>query len=99
MPFCKCFDVHWPPVAPAEQVVEGLGCWDDVEGRRHGAALLEVGDPQLGPRELPLRVRLLLGTGHVRAVAGLGHLNIYPNYGFFNDCYVIQIKIWEVMQK
>ena len=44
---------------PAD-VVEGLWRGYDVEGWGHGAALLEVGDPQLGPRELPLGVRLLL---------------------------------------
>ena len=45
---------------PAD-VVEGLWRGYDVERRRDGAALLEVGDPQLGARELPLGVRLLLG--------------------------------------
>ena len=45
--------------SPAD-VVEGLWGGNDVEGRGDGAALLEVGDPQLGPGELPLRVRLLL---------------------------------------
>ena len=45
---------------PAD-VVEGLWRGYDVERRGDGAALLEVGDPQLGARELPLGVRLLLG--------------------------------------
>ena len=49
-----------PGVHPPADVVEGLGRGDDVEGRGHRAALLEVGDPELGARELPLRVGLLL---------------------------------------
>ena len=46
-------------MSPAD-VVEGLWGGDDVEGRWNGATLLEVGDPQLRPCELPLCVRLLL---------------------------------------
>ena len=46
--------------SPAD-VVEGLWGGNDVEGRGDSAPLLEVGDPQLGARELPLGVRLLLG--------------------------------------
>ena len=57
-------------VLPAD-IVEGLGGGDDVEGRWDGASLFEVGDPQLGPCELPLRVRLLLkGQSNVHDWSG-----------------------------
>ena len=59
-----------PGVHPPADVVEGLGRRDDVEGRGHRAALLEVGDPELGARELPLRVRLLLARGNMGARKG-----------------------------
>ena len=44
---------------PPDEVIDRLGRRDDVEGRRARPALLEVRDPQLGARELPLHVRLL----------------------------------------
>ena len=42
---------------PAEEVVEGLGGGDDVEGRGHGAPFLKVRDPQLGTGKFPFCVR------------------------------------------
>ncbi len=48
---------------PLEEVVDALGRGDDVERRRHGPSLLEVGYPQLGAGELPLDVGLLLRGG------------------------------------
>ena len=42
------------------QAQEGLGAGDQVEGHRDGPALLEVGEPQFGPGELPLHVRVVL---------------------------------------
>ena len=55
---------------PAD-VVEGLWGGDDVEGRRDGSTLFEVGDPQLRPRKLPFRVRLLLkGQSNVHDWSG-----------------------------
>ena len=57
-------------VLPAD-IVEGLWGGDDVEGRWDGASLFEVGDPQLRPCELPLRVRLLLkGQSNVHDWSG-----------------------------
>ena len=44
---------------PPDEVIDRLGRRDDVERRRTSPALLEVRDPQLGARELPLHVRLL----------------------------------------
>ena len=43
---------------PPDEVIHRLGRRDDVEGRRHRPALLEVRDPQLGAGELPLHVGL-----------------------------------------
>ena len=45
---------------PLDQVEETLGSGEDVEGRGDRAALLKVGDPQLGAGKLPLNVGLLL---------------------------------------
>jgi hypothetical protein len=45
---------------PAPGVEQRLGRRQHVEGRRRRAALLEVADPQLASRELPLHVRALL---------------------------------------
>ena len=44
---------------PLEQIIGAFGRGNDVERGRDGAALLEVRDPQFGPRELPLDVGLL----------------------------------------
>ena len=49
---------------PPDEVIDRLGRRDDVEGRRARPALLEVRDPQLGARELPLHVRLLRRDGY-----------------------------------
>ena len=43
-----------PAPHPLDQADQGLGGWHDVEGRRQGGARLEVADPQLRPRKLPL---------------------------------------------
>lgn len=53
---------------PLDQVPQGLGAGDDVEGRGQGAAFLKVAHPELRPRELPLDVRVVLrrGTGQLR---------------------------------
>ena len=45
---------------PPEEVEEGLGAGDDVEGGRHRASVLEVTHPQAGTRELPFRVCIVL---------------------------------------
>ena len=49
-----------PEIDPPEAVEDALRSRDDVEGRRDGPALLEVGDPQLAPGKLPLDVSLFL---------------------------------------
>ena len=46
-------------IGPPDEVIDRLGRRYDVERRRARAALLEVRDPQLGARELPLDVGLL----------------------------------------
>lgn len=43
-----------------DQVVEGLWAGNQVEGGGQGAALVEVGEPQLGSGKLPLHVGVLL---------------------------------------
>lgn len=43
-----------------DQIVERLWAWDQVEGGGQGAALVKVGEPQLGTGELPLDVGVLL---------------------------------------
>lgn len=43
-----------------DQIVERLWAWDQVERGRQGAALVKVGEPQLGTGELPLDVGVLL---------------------------------------
>lgn len=47
-------------VEPHEQVPEGLGAGDDVEGWRQRAALVKVTHPQLGAGKLPLDVGVVL---------------------------------------
>lgn len=47
-------------VEPHEQVPDGLGAGDDVEGGRQRPALVEVAHPQLGAGELPLDVGVVL---------------------------------------
>lgn len=47
-------------VEPHEQVPDGLGAWDDVEGRRQRAALVKIAHPQLGAGKLPLNVSVIL---------------------------------------
>ena len=42
------------------QAQQGLGAGDQVEGHRDGPAPLEIGEPQFGPGELPLHVRIVL---------------------------------------
>ena len=42
------------------QVVQRLGADDEVEGRGQGGALVKVAHPQLGARELPLHVSVVL---------------------------------------
>lgn len=42
------------------QVVEGLWAGNHVEGGGQGAALVKVGEPQLGSGKLPLYVGVLL---------------------------------------
>ena len=49
-------------VDPLADVPGALRRWDDVEGRRHRPTLLEVADPELAARELPLDVRPFLHT-------------------------------------
>ena len=61
-----------PGVHPPADVVQGLGRGDDVEGRRHRPSLLEVGDPQFRPRELPLGVSLFLERGNLWEKKGGG---------------------------
>lgn len=57
---------------PAQDVVEGLGAGDEVEGSGERAAVIKVADPQLGASELPLLVRLTLYSLASREVsAGL----------------------------
>lgn len=46
-----------------DQVVEGLGAGNQVEGCGQRSSLVEVGEPQFGPGELPLHVGVLL-QGH-----------------------------------
>lgn len=43
-----------------DQVVEGLGAGNQVEGGGQSAALVKVREPQLGSRKLPLHVGVLL---------------------------------------
>lgn len=43
-----------------DQVVEGLWAGNQVEGGRQGAALVKVGEPQLGSGKLPLHISILL---------------------------------------
>ena len=59
----KCM-LLWTPYCTQFTHIHGWFLWrgNDVEGRRQGPALLEVGDPQLAAGKLPLRVRLLLRT-------------------------------------
>lgn len=45
---------------PAQDVVEGFGAGDEVEGGGERAAVVEVADPQLRASELPLFIRLTL---------------------------------------
>ena len=47
-------------INPSKEVVDSLGCWDDVEGRRHSSSVLKVGNPKLTASKLPLCVGLLL---------------------------------------
>lgn len=47
-------------VEPHQQVPDGLGAGDDVEGRGQRPALVKVAHPQLGARELPLDVGVVL---------------------------------------
>lgn len=47
-------------VEPHQQVPHRLGAGDDVERRRQRAALVKVAHPQLGARELPLDVGVIL---------------------------------------
>ena len=43
-----------PPPHPLDQADQRLGGRHDVEGRRQRGPRLEVADPQLRPRKLPL---------------------------------------------
>ena len=43
-----------------DEVEGGLGGGDDVEGHRHGEALPEVAEVQLGPGKLPLHICIVL---------------------------------------
>lgn len=43
-----------------DKVVEGLWAGNQVEGGGQGAALVKVGEPQLGSGKLPLDVGILL---------------------------------------
>lgn len=45
---------------PGQDVVEGLGTGNDVEGGGEGATLVKVADPQLGAGKLPLLICLAL---------------------------------------
>lgn len=47
-------------VEPHQQVPDGLGAGDDVEGRGQRPALVEVAHPQLGACKLPLDVGVVL---------------------------------------
>lgn len=49
-----------PVLQPAQNVVDGLGSWNDVEGWRNRPSLLKVTHPQTGPSELPLRICIIL---------------------------------------
>ncbi len=49
-----------PHVDPPEAVENALGSRNYVEWGRDGPALLEVGNPQLAPGELPFDVGLFL---------------------------------------
>lgn len=53
-------DVYQAGLDAEDQVVEGFGAGNQVEGGREGAALIEVGQPQLGPGKLPLHIGILL---------------------------------------
>lgn len=57
-----------------DQVVEGLRAGNQVEGGRQGAALVKIGEPQLGSGELPLHVGILLHT-HTEGVSGISQVN------------------------
>lgn len=50
-------------VEPPEQVPEGLGTGDDVEGRGQCAALVKVTHPEFGACKLPLDVCMVLDDG------------------------------------
>lgn len=45
-----------------EEPRDALDGGDDVEGRGQGAALLEVGHPELGAGELPFGISVVLGN-------------------------------------
>lgn len=47
-------------VEPHQQVPDGLGAGNDVEGGRQRPTLIKVAHPQLGARELPLNVSVVL---------------------------------------
>lgn len=47
-------------VEPHQQVPDGLGAGDDVEGGRQRPALIKVAHPQLGARKFPLDVGVVL---------------------------------------
>lgn len=53
-------EVYQTGLDAEDHVVEGLWARNQVEGGRQGAALIKVGEPQLGSGKLPLHVGVLL---------------------------------------
>ena len=64
-----------PLVHAGQQVAEGLGRGQDVEGGRQGALVVEVAQPQFGPGEFPLLVLVVLQNSEAQReyAGGMGH--------------------------
>lgn len=52
------------PVQPLSDVPDALRGRNDVKGRRHGPALLEIADPKFTPGELPFDIGAFLIGNH-----------------------------------
>jgi len=49
----------------SEEVEYGLGTYNEVERRRQRGTVIEVTHPELGPRELPLAVSVILAQTEI----------------------------------
>lgn len=67
---------------PAPRVTHRLGCRDHIERHRKRATFVDVVQPQLRPRELPLHVTVLL---HVQSVINQVTLYSFNQNGCYND--------------